>query len=240
MKFSAVKILIAVNVLVFMLQYASNGLIDELFALYPLQPIYGRVYFHSWQIITYAFLHSTFNISHLLFNMLGLWMFGAEVERYVGPRRLLACYFASVVTAALTQLFIPALFGAAPVLYRRELARYEDEGHGHRVRLEGTARALTGRIDHDDRKPFSRWLRSQDRYMVIESRHLLDAAPGTLSRQDRLRRRVYFAPAVMFLYLLLVRRLVLDGWPGWFYVFQRTLAETLLALRLLVEREGLD
>ncbi len=45
---------------------------------------------------------STHNISHLLFNMLGLWMFGAEIERYVGPRRLLACYFASVVTAALT------------------------------------------------------------------------------------------------------------------------------------------
>jgi membrane associated rhomboid family serine protease len=46
--------------------------------------------------------------------MLGLWMFGAEIERYVGPRRLLACYFASVVTAALTQLFIPMLFNAPP------------------------------------------------------------------------------------------------------------------------------
>jgi membrane associated rhomboid family serine protease len=41
-------------------------------------------------------------------------MFGAEIERYVGPRRLLACYFASVVTAGLSQLFIPALFGAPP------------------------------------------------------------------------------------------------------------------------------
>jgi membrane associated rhomboid family serine protease len=40
-------------------------------------------------------------------------MFGTEIERYVGPRRLLNCYFASVVTAAITQLFIPALFGAA-------------------------------------------------------------------------------------------------------------------------------
>src|SRR6202140_1017570 len=41
-------------------------------------------------------------------------MFGAEVERYVGPRRLLACYFASVVSAGLSQLFIPMLFGAPP------------------------------------------------------------------------------------------------------------------------------
>jgi membrane associated rhomboid family serine protease len=46
--------------------------------------------------------------------MWGLWMFGAEIERYVGPRRLLMCYFASVLTAALTQLFVPALFGAPP------------------------------------------------------------------------------------------------------------------------------
>jgi membrane associated rhomboid family serine protease len=114
MKFTAVKILIAANVLVFVLQAVSKGALDGLFALWPLQSIEGESYFHFWQIITYAFLHSTDNITHLLFNMLGLWMFGAEVERYVGPRRLLACYFASVVTAALSQLFIPILFGAPP------------------------------------------------------------------------------------------------------------------------------
>jgi membrane associated rhomboid family serine protease len=114
MKFTAVKILIAANVLVFVLQALSKGALDGLFALWPLQSIEGESYFHFWQIITYAFMHSTDNITHLLFNMLGLWMFGAEVERYVGPRRLLACYFASVVTAALSQLFIPILFGAPP------------------------------------------------------------------------------------------------------------------------------
>jgi membrane associated rhomboid family serine protease len=114
MKFTAVTVLIAANVLVFLLQNLSGGVLDVTFGLWPLQPIDGVKYFKLWQIITYAFLHSTHNISHLLFNMLGLWMFGAEVERYVGPRRLLACYFASLVTAALSQLFIPLLFGAAP------------------------------------------------------------------------------------------------------------------------------
>jgi membrane associated rhomboid family serine protease len=114
MKISAVKFLVAANVLVFALQSMSKGALDGLFALWPLQPIDGVSYFHVWQIITYAFLHSTGNITHLLFNMLGLWMFGAEVERYVGPRRLLACYFASVVTAALSQLFVPMIFGAPP------------------------------------------------------------------------------------------------------------------------------
>ena len=91
MKTSAVKSLVAANVLVFVLQKMSKGALDGPFALWPLQPIGGVSYFHWWQILTYAFLHSTGNITHLLFNMLGLWMFGAEVERYVGPRRLLAC-----------------------------------------------------------------------------------------------------------------------------------------------------
>jgi rhomboid family protein len=114
MRFSAVKILVAANVLVFLLQSLSKGVLEYYFALWPLQPIDGQSNFHFWQIVTYAFLHSTDNITHLLFNMLGLWMFGAEIERYAGPRRLLACYFASVVTAALSQLFIPTLFDAPP------------------------------------------------------------------------------------------------------------------------------
>ena len=118
-KARAVKILIAANVAMYLLQMflqqsSSGDRFDELFALWPMTPVDGRVYFQVWQIITYAFLHDTRSIAHLLFNMLALWMFGAEIERYVGPRRLLACYFASVVSAALTQLFVPALFGAPP------------------------------------------------------------------------------------------------------------------------------
>jgi membrane associated rhomboid family serine protease len=112
MKVSAVKSLIAANVVVFLLQGASRGTMEELFALWPLQPVDGQSYFHVWQIITYAFLHG--NITHIAFNMLGLWMFGAEIERYVGPRRLLACYFASVLSAALSQLIVPSLLGAPP------------------------------------------------------------------------------------------------------------------------------
>lgn len=114
MKPSAVKILIAVNVFVYVLQSVSRGAVDVLFALWPLQHLDGEPYFHLWQTVTYAFLHSTDNIWHLLFNMLGLWMFGSEVESYVGPRRLLACYFASVVSAAVCQLFVPMMFGAPP------------------------------------------------------------------------------------------------------------------------------
>ena len=112
MKFSAVNSLIIANVVVFALQLLLPNSMDA-FALWPILPV-DASYFHVWQIVTYAFLHDTHDYAHILFNMLGLWMFGSEIERYVGPRRLLTCYFASVVTAALTQLFVPMLFGAPP------------------------------------------------------------------------------------------------------------------------------
>ncbi len=110
----AVKSLIAANVAMFALQIITHDRLDDVLALWPLARIDGQVYFHAWQLVTYAFLHSTGNYSHLLFNMLGLWMFGAEIERTVGSARMLACYFASVLTAALAQLTVPGLLGAPP------------------------------------------------------------------------------------------------------------------------------
>jgi membrane associated rhomboid family serine protease len=114
MKFSAVTALIGANVLIFALEQVSYPGMELNFALWPLLPIDGAVYFRLWQLVSYSFLHDIHHITHLLFNMLGLWMFGAEIERYVGAGRLLACYFASVVTAALSQLTVPHLLGAAP------------------------------------------------------------------------------------------------------------------------------
>jgi hypothetical protein len=61
-----------------------------------------------------------------------------------------------------------------------------------------------------------------------------------LNFQDRLRRKIIFAAPAMFLYLLFVRGLILAGWRGWYYVCQRTIAETLLSLRLLLGREKLE
>jgi len=110
----AVKGLIIANVVMFLLQHLFQDGLETSFALWPLAPIDGRSYFELWQVVSYAFLHDLHNLGHLGFNMLGLWMFGTEIERYVGPWRLLACYFASVVTAGITQLVVPGLLGAPP------------------------------------------------------------------------------------------------------------------------------
>ena len=133
-----------------------------------------------------------------------------------------------------------SVYPAHTVLFRRDCARYRDDGHTQKLEIQGRVVPLIGKIYHDDRKPLSRWLWSQDRYMIIEARHLLGMNREDLNPPDRLRRRIYFAPPLIFLYLLFARGLLFDGWSGWFYVCQRTIAEILLSLRLLIRRERLE
>ena len=164
------------------------------------------------------------------------------------------------------------------VLFRVKQARYVDDGHTQKLwvkdgtgelkppsrrRDDGTTGQqdqrigrLNGKIYHDDRKPVSHWIQAQDRYAILEARHLLKSAKRkgqggrnagegaaglskgepSLSIQDRLRLKIFFAAPAMFLYLFFWRGLILDGWSGWFYVAQRTIAELLLSIRLLIEK----
>jgi glycosyltransferase involved in cell wall biosynthesis len=126
------------------------------------------------------------------------------------------------------------------VLFRRARSRYFDDGHTQLIRVEGSVLPMTSKINHDDRKPFSSWIQSQDRYATIEARHLLSTSVGQLSFQDRLRRKIFFASPAMFFYLLFARALILDGWRGWFYVCQRTITELLVSIRLLIEKKNLE
>ncbi|HEX2539752.1 MAG TPA: rhomboid family intramembrane serine protease [Caldimonas sp.] len=98
--------LLLANVAIFFLERLLGGGLFNAFALWPL-----GTNFWPWQIVTYSFLHGSFE--HLFFNMLGLWMFGAELENVWGQRRYLHFYFASVLAAALTQLLVNALLGSS-------------------------------------------------------------------------------------------------------------------------------
>ena len=88
-------------------------------------------------------------------------------------------------------------------------------------------------IDHDDRKSLSRWLVSQDKYAVLEAEKLLAADPARLRMQDKLRLKMIYAPVVTLIYTLVVRGVIFDGWRGWYYAFQRMVAEVMLSLRML-------
>ena len=97
--------LLLINVALFCVDQFLGNWFTQLFALWPLG--HG---FLPWQVVSYAFLHGS--IGHLFFNMLGLWMFGAELERVWGPRRFMQFYGASVLTAAGAQLIVTALLGS--------------------------------------------------------------------------------------------------------------------------------
>ncbi|MBQ0958971.1 rhomboid family intramembrane serine protease [Ideonella sp. 4Y11] len=92
---------------IFCLQFLLGGYgLVNWFGLWPLAS--GQ--FMPWQVVSYAFLHG--DMLHLFFNMLGMYMFGAEIERLWGQKRYLQFIAASVLTAALTQMLITALAGS--------------------------------------------------------------------------------------------------------------------------------
>jgi membrane associated rhomboid family serine protease len=66
--------------------------------------------FWPWQVVSYAFLHG--GVFHLFFNMLGLWMFGSELERLWGERRYLLFLLAGVLAAAVAQLLVTWMAGS--------------------------------------------------------------------------------------------------------------------------------
>lgn len=118
-------------------------------------------------------------------------------------------------------------------LFCRDKASYIDDGHTQLLKLNGNSSSLKNCILHDDRKPLSRWLWAQDRYMVIEAKKLVETSVKELSWGDKIRQKVIFAPFILFVYCLIFKKGILNGWIGWYYAFQRAFAETLLSLRLI-------
>jgi glycosyltransferase involved in cell wall biosynthesis len=145
-------------------------------------------------------------------------------------------YKAAFVYRIYGQALRGTLYPPRTVLYRVDGARYENEGHGHRIRLQGRVSNLNGVVYHDDRKPLSRWLASQLRYAAREAAHLLETPRERLGRVDRIRLMGWPAPILVLGYVLFAKGAILDGKAGWFYAFQRLLAEVLLALELLDRR----
>ena len=93
-----IKNLLIINGLVFLAQLALGNLpLLAWFALWPLG--HG---FQVYQLITYSFLHG--GITHILFNMFALWMFGAQIENTWGSRRFAIYYFVCVIGAGFVQL----------------------------------------------------------------------------------------------------------------------------------------
>ena len=124
------------------------------------------------------------------------------------------------------------IYPPVTVLYWREAATYVQDGHTQRIAVDGEIEDLRSPMLHDDRKPFRRWFNSQSRYTELEAQKLLATDPTQLEFADRLRRWRIIVPPAMLVYCLIVRGGILDGWAGFYYAFQRAMAELMLSQRL--------
>jgi len=112
-----IKKLMIVMGAVFLLQMVVSHRITFYLGLVPI--LVWKKYF-LWQLATYIFLHG--GITHLLFNLLALWMFGGELESYWGSRRFLRYFFFCGIGAGIcTVIFTPYQFipivGASGAIY---------------------------------------------------------------------------------------------------------------------------
>jgi len=133
---NAVVILVIINAAVFFLQFMTRNLaagrraafdLTEYLALNPYAVIVNKTY---WQFITYMFAHDPGGFTHILFNMLALFLFGRPLEHYMGSREFLLYYlttgvFAGVLSFAafmFTGNYYVFLLGASGAIFAVQLA----------------------------------------------------------------------------------------------------------------------
>jgi membrane associated rhomboid family serine protease len=103
------KWLIGINIVCFIIQmisrvpiphdgyFPNSGTFTDALILNADKVLHGEV----WRLLTAAFLHSTNDIWHIVFNMLFLWWFGSELEELYGWREFLAFYLTAAVVGSI-------------------------------------------------------------------------------------------------------------------------------------------
>jgi membrane associated rhomboid family serine protease len=93
---------------VFLFQMFTEPWLSGWFGLTPWDVTH---YGYIWQLVSYIFLHDTRNILHILLNMLGLWMFGSELEQVWGSRQFTKFFFVCGIGAGLVMVLLFLLTG---------------------------------------------------------------------------------------------------------------------------------
>jgi len=96
-----VKNLLILNILFFVAQFAVPEFMEKL-ALFPIV----SEEFKPWQLATHFFMHSQYDLLHILFNMLLLVFFGAKLELQWGAKRFLTFYLATAMGSAALHLLV--------------------------------------------------------------------------------------------------------------------------------------
>ncbi|MDG1920976.1 MAG: rhomboid family intramembrane serine protease [Flavobacteriaceae bacterium] len=95
-----VKHLLIINIIFFIASLSLGEVVYDLFALhYPSNPK-----FQYWQPLTHMFMHG--DLSHIFFNMFGLYMFGTPIEQMWGRNKFIFFYLSTGFGAAALQLLL--------------------------------------------------------------------------------------------------------------------------------------
>lgn len=111
---NTVLVLIGLNILVYLAElFFRNIPVIPWLSMIPLAVVErGWV----WQFVTYMFVHDPRSISHLVFNMFALFIFGRQVERYMGSMEFLLYYFLTGILAGVFSFFV-YLFTGNPLIF---------------------------------------------------------------------------------------------------------------------------
>lgn len=122
-----------------------------------------------------------------------------------------------------------SLYPPVTVLFDRRCARYVQEGHTQRVRIDGEVGDLAAYALHDDRKPLDRFVAAQQRYARLEAERLRALPASRLPWSGKIRKLRVVAPVLVPLWLLFGRGLIFEGRPGLRYARQRWIAEWMIS-----------
>lgn len=106
---SVTVVLIIINAVVFLLQYAVARFTTIPFDYYFALSLDGLRHGYVWQLVTYMFMHA--GLLHILFNCWAIYIFGIEVEQALGRNSYIALYFASGIIGGLVQTATGLLLG---------------------------------------------------------------------------------------------------------------------------------
>ena len=128
----AVKAILYTNVAAFLITYFTGDLMPDVLGLSP-KAVFERL--EVWRLATYLFIHDAQGFTHILFNMLSLWMFGVDLERRWGTQAFVRYYAvtgigAGIATAVVSlmpfdvtrSIYTPTTIGASGAIYGLLLA----------------------------------------------------------------------------------------------------------------------
>ena len=149
------------------------------------------------------------------------------------PEKNVCGYWVRFIYCVFGRPLRASLYPPLVSLFRRGSGQYIQQGHTQRLRVNGQLKQLKAPMLHDDRKPINQWFSSQQRYMKLEAELITSARWQDLSTSNKLRILIIPAPIAALCWSLLVKGAALDGSAGWYYSFQRFIAECILSLQLL-------